>query len=296
MTTRSGFVALVGAPNAGKSTLLNRMAGAKLSIVSPKAQTTRFRIMGILMRGEAQILLVDTPGIFKPRRKLDRAMVSAAWTGAQDADVTVLLIDARAGMTEALRAIIDTLAAQKRRCWVVLNKTDAVPRAALLPLADELRASLSFEHLFMVSARKGDGVDDLIEALAKALPEGPYLYPPDDLTDLPDRLLAAELVREQIFMQTHEEIPYQATVETESFQERPDGSIRIDVTIYVSRAGHKAILIGDGGQKIKSIGLRARQDLTRLLERPCHLFLNVKERAKWDEEGARLRALGLDDS
>lgn len=295
MTTRCGFVALVGAPNAGKSTLLNRMAGAKLSIVSPKAQTTRFRITGILMRGETQILLVDTPGIFKPRRKLDRAMVSAAWTGAQDADVTVLLIDARAGINEDLRGIIENLAAQKRRCWVVLNKTDAVPRAKLLPLAEELRTALSFEHLFMVSARKGDGVDDLIGALAEALPEGPFLYPPDDLTDLPDRLLAAELVREQIFMQTHEEIPYQATVETESFKERPDGSIRLDVTIYVSRAGHKAILIGDGGQKIKSIGSRARQDLTRLLERPCHLFLNVKERAKWDEEGARLRAIGLDD-
>lgn len=296
MTTRCGFVALVGAPNAGKSTLINRMTGTKLSIVSPKAQTTRFRVLGILMRQTTQILLVDTPGIFKPRRKLDRAMVAAAWTGSQDADISLLLIDAKAGLREEAQAVIDTLAKQKRRVWLVLNKTDLVGAQQLLPLTKSITDQLSVEHVFMLSARSGDGVDDLLDHLAAELPEGPYLYPEDDLTDLPDRLLAAELVREQIFMQTHEEIPYQATVETESFKERPDGSVRIDATIYVSRPGHKAILIGEGGRKIRSIGERARLDLGRLLERPCHLFLNVRERAGWDEEKARLRAIGLDDA
>lgn len=294
-TTRCGFAALVGAPNAGKSTLLNRMAGAKLSIVSPKAQTTRFRVLGILMRGHSQILLVDTPGIFRPRRKLDRAMVAAAWTGAEDADITLLLVDARSGLTEAVQTIIERLAETKRKVWLVLNKTDLVPATALLPLTAAITEKLPVEHVFMVSARTGNGVEDLLDKLAASLPEGPYLYPEDDLTDLPDRLLAAELVREQIFMQTHEEVPYSATVETESYKERPDGSVRIDATIYVSRAGHKAILIGNGGQKIRQIGERARKQLSSLLERPCHLFLNVKERGGWDEERARLRAIALDD-
>ncbi|MFT8586678.1 GTPase Era [Acetobacter papayae] len=294
-TTRCGFAALVGAPNAGKSTLLNRMAGAKLSIVSPKAQTTRFRVLGILMRGTTQILLVDTPGIFRPRRKLDRAMVAAAWTGAEDADITLLLVDARSGLNEAVSEIVDRLATTKRRVWLVLNKTDLVSPGALLPLTAAITERLPVEHVFMVSARTGNGVDDLLDQLAGTLPPGPYLYPEDDLTDLPDRLLAAELVREQIFMQTHEEVPYGATAETESYTERPDGSVRIDVTIYVARAGHKAILIGDGGQRIRQIGERARKQLGSLLERPCHLFLNVKERSGWDEERARLRAIGLDD-
>ncbi|MFT8782340.1 GTPase Era [Acetobacter syzygii] len=294
-TTRCGFAALVGAPNAGKSTLLNRMAGAKLSIVSPKAQTTRFRVLGILMRGASQILLVDTPGIFRPRRKLDRAMVAAAWNGSDDADITLLLVDARTGLTEAVQEIIDRLAQTGRTTWLVLNKTDLVPASALLPLTAAITEKLPVEHVFMVSACTGGGVDDLLDKLASSLPEGPYLYPEDDLTDLPDRLLAAELVREQIFMQTHEEVPYGTTAETESFQERPDGSVRIEVTIYVGRTGHKAILIGNGGQKIKQIGERARKQLAGLLERPCHLFLNVKERSGWDEERARLRAIGLDD-
>ncbi|ATU73490.1 GTP-binding protein era-like protein [Gluconacetobacter sp. SXCC-1] len=295
-TTRCGFVAIVGAPNAGKSTLLNRMAGTKLSIVSPKAQTTRFRVLGILMRHGAQILLVDTPGIFQPRRRLDRAMVAAAWTGSDDADITLLIVDARAGMTDALRAIAARLAEQKRRLWLVLNKTDLVKRDTLLPLTAELSAILPVEHVFMVSARSGEGVDDLLDRLAAALPAGPYLYPEDDLTDLPDRLLAAELVREQIFLQTHEEVPYAATVETEAFQERPDGSVRIEVTVYVARASHKAILIGERGSRIRAIGEKARHELGRLLGRTCHLFLNVKERAGWDEERARLRAIGLDDA
>ncbi|MBL7237338.1 GTPase Era [Novacetimonas hansenii] len=296
MTTRCGFVAIVGAPNAGKSTLLNRMAGTKLSIVSPKAQTTRFRVLGILMRNHAQMLLVDTPGIFRPRRMLDRAMVAAAWTGAEDADITLLIIDARAGLTEAVREIVSQLAQRNRRVWLVLNKTDLMRRDALLPLTAELSGLLTVEHVFMISARSGQGVDDLMDRMAAELPVGPYLYPEDDLTDLPDRLLAAELVREQIFLQTHEEVPYAATAETESFQERPDGSVRIEVTIYVARASHKAILIGEGGSRIRNIGERARKELSRLLERPCHLFLNVKERSGWDEERARLRAIGLDDA
>ena len=295
MTTRCGFVALVGAPNAGKSTLLNRIAGAKLSIVSPKAQTTRFRTLGIVMQDNAQIILVDLPGIFKPRRRLDRAMVNAAWSGSQDADLTLLLVDAKSGLREDVREIIAKLAESKGRIWLVLNKTDLVERGELLPLTQEISGLISVEHVFMLSARSGEGVNDLMARLATELPEGPFLYPEDDLTDLPDRLLAAELVREQIFMQTHEEIPYQATVETESFKERPDGSVRIEVTIYVSRPGHKAILIGEGGHKIKSLGARARMELQELLDRKCHLFLNVKERAGWDEEKARLRAIGLDD-
>jgi len=295
MTTRCGFVALVGAPNAGKSTLLNRIAGAKLSIVSPKAQTTRFRTLGIVMQDNAQIILVDLPGIFKPRRRLDRAMVNAAWSGSQDADLTLLLVDAKSGLREDVREIIAKLAESKGRIWLVLNKTDLVERGELLPLTQEIGGLISVEHVFMLSARSGEGVNDLMARLATELPEGPFLYPEDDLTDLPDRLLAAELVREQIFMQTHEEIPYQATVETESFKERPDGSVRIEVTIYVSRPGHKAILIGEGGHKIKSLGARARMELQELLDRKCHLFLNVKERAGWDEEKARLRAIGLDD-
>ncbi|HEY3845717.1 MAG TPA: GTPase Era [Acetobacteraceae bacterium] len=293
MTSRCGFVAIVGAPNAGKSTLLNRLTGTKLSIVSPKAQTTRFRVLGILMRGDSQVLLVDTPGIFRPRRRLDRAMVEAAWTGAQDADLALLLVDAKAGATPEVRDIAAKLGAAGRRCWLVLNKIDLVPPAHLLPLIATLTALAPFEETFMVSASTGDGLNGLADALAHAVPEGPFLYPDDDLTDLPDRLLAAEIVREQIFRQTHEEVPYAATVETESWQERKDGSVRIEATIYVLRPGHKGILIGEGGARIKAIGARAREELASLLERKVHLFLNVKQRAGWDEERARLRAIGL---
>ncbi|MCT6819908.1 MAG: GTPase Era [Bombella apis] len=293
--TRCGFVALVGAPNAGKSTLLNRMAGAKLSIVSPKAQTTRFRTLGIVMRDTAQIVFVDLPGIFKPRRRLDQAMVNAAWSGSQDADLNLLLVDSRIGLTDEIREIIARLKEGKRPVWLVLNKTDLIQRDQLLPLTKAITDLLPVEEVYMVSARSGDGVGGLLDGLARAMPVGPYHYPEDDLTDLPDRLLAAEIVREQVFLQTHEEIPYHATVETESFKTRKDGSIRIDVTIYVSRAGHKAILIGERGQRIREIGMRARKQLEGLLDAPCHLFLNVKERAAWDKETARLRALGLAD-
>jgi GTP-binding protein Era len=295
MTTRCGFVAIVGAPNAGKSTLLNRLTGAKLSIVSPKAQTTRFRVLGILMRGESQVLLVDTPGIFRPRRRLDRAMVEAAWTGAQDADLALLLVDAKTAATAEVREIASKLTEAGRRCWLVLNKIDLVPPASLLPLTATLTGLATFEETFMVSATTGDGLNALADALALAVPEGPLLYPDDDLTDLPDRLLAAEIVREQIFRQTHEEVPYAATVETESWQERKDGSVRIEATIYVLRPGHKGILIGEHGARIKAIGARAREELASLLERKVHLFLNVKQRAGWDEERARLRAIGLEN-
>jgi GTP-binding protein Era len=291
--SRCGYVALLGAPNAGKSTLLNRLAGAKLSIVSPKAQTTRFRVLGIVPRGDSQILLVDTPGIFRPRRKLDRAMVDAAWSGSAEADLSVLLVDAKAGVTEAAREIAEALAHRQARCWLVFNKTDLVAPPALLPQIAALSTIAPFEQSYMVSAATGDGVAELLDALAAAMPEGPHLYPDDELTDLPDRLLAAEIVREQIFMQTHEEVPYAATVETESFVQRPDGSVRIEATIYVARASHKAILIGDKGSRIREIGAKARQQLGVLLERPVHLFLNVKERAGWDEDPERLGAIGL---
>ena len=300
MTTRCGFAAIIGAPNAGKSTLLNRLTGAKLSIVSPKAQTTRSRVLGILMHGEppsqAQILLVDTPGIFRPKRRLDRAMVAAAWSGAKDADLVLFLVDAASGITGQVREIAARLADSPARKWLVLNKIDATTPARLLPLVSGMNAVGSFAESYMVSAAHGDGLAEFLGALAAAMPEGPFLYPPDDLTDLPDRLLAAEIVREQIFLQTHEEVPYGTTVETESFSERRDGSIRIDATVYVARQGHKAILIGAGGQKIRDIGAKARAQLASLLERPVHLFLNVKERAGWDEEFARLRAIGLEDA
>ena len=296
MTTRCGYVALLGAPNAGKSTLLNRLAGAKLAIATPKAQTTRRRTTGIVLRGEAQILVVDTPGIFAPRRRLDRAMVAAAWSGAKDADLALLLVDAKAGLTDEVRAIAGKLdGGAWGRAWLVLNKIDLVPPAALLPLTGALTKLAAFERTLMVSAATGDGVADLLDALAQAMPEGPHLYPDDDITDLPDRALAAELVREQILLQTHEEVPHGTTVETESFREQRDGSVRIDATIYVARPGHKAILIGAGGTKIRAIGAAARAQLASILEREVHLFLNVKERPGWDEETARLRALGLEE-
>ena len=296
LSPRCGFVAIVGAPNAGKSTLLNRLTGAKLSIVTPKAQTTRFRVLGILMRGASQILLVDTPGIFAPKRKLDRAMVKAAWSGSADADITMLLVDAQKGATAAVLEIAQKIAAQQRRTWLVLNKIDLIAAHTLLPLTAQLSAILPCEETFMVSAATGGGLDRMLDALAAGVPEGPHLYPDDDLTDLPDRMLAAEIVREQIFLQIQEEIPFGTTVETENWLEKPDGSVRIEATVYVSRAGHKAILIGAQGSRIKEIGARARRELSGLLDRPVHLFLNVKERAGWDEENARLRAIGLDDA
>ncbi|MGX9965066.1 GTPase Era [Roseomonas sp. F4] len=292
---RCGLVAIVGAPNAGKSTLVNALTGTKVTIVSPKPQTTRFRIRAVVMQGLAQLVLVDTPGIFAPRRRLDRAMVAAAWGGAQDADLAVLIVDARAGLTDAVREIAEKLKQSKRPTMLLLNKADLVEPPRLLPLSQALNEIMDFQETFMVSALKGRGLDRVLEVLARNLPEGPWLFPEDDLSDLPQRMLAAEIVREQVLRQTHEEVPHHATVETESWTERKDGSARIDVTIYVTRATQKAILIGDGGAKIKSIGQSARRELEALLERRIHLFVNVKERAGWDEERGRIRALGLED-
>jgi len=290
--TKCGFIALIGAPNAGKSTLLNRLTGAKLSIVTPKAQTTRARVLGILVRGEAQILFVDTPGIFNPRRRLDRAMVAAAWDGAAEADYILLLVDAKAGITQAVRDILTQL--KGRRMSLVLNKVDLTPRHTLLPLTQEIAALGDFEQVFMVSAQTGDGLDVLLDFCTAKLPESPFLYPEDELTDLPDRLLAAEIVREQIFLQTRDEVPYGTTVETESYKVKKTG-VRIDAVIYVTKASHKAILIGAKGARIKEIGVRARKELSALLECGVELFLRVNERPGWDEEAARIRATGLSD-
>ena len=248
------------------------------------------------MHGPSQIVLVDTPGIFTPRRRLDRAMVAAAWGGAQDADLSLLLVDARAGLTEALRAIIDRLAKTRRPIWLALNKTDLITREKLLPLTAELHQLLPFAETFMISAEKGEGLDRLLERLADAMPPGPYLFPEDDLTDLPNRMLAAEIVREQILRQTHQEVPHHASVETEAWTEKPDGSVRIDCTIYIARATQKAILIGEKGSRIREIGRLARLELIKLLERPVHLFLNVKEKSDWDEQVGHIRAIGLEDA
>lgn len=292
--TKCGFVALIGAPNAGKSTLLNKLTGAKISIVSPKAQTTRARVLGILVRDEAQIIFVDTPGIFAPKRRLDKAMVEAAWNGAGEADLLLLLLDAKSGLTDAIREIVGKLAATGIRMALLLNKIDLVDRQTLLPLAQEAAQLAPFEQVFMISAQTGDGIDALLDFCVERLPESPFLYPEDDMTDLPDRQLAAEIVREQIFLQTRDEVPYGATVETESFKEQKNGAIRIDAVIYVAREGHKAILIGAKGTRIKEIGSRARRELERLLETKVDLFLRVVERPGWDEEAARIRAAGLD--
>ncbi len=292
--TRAGFVAILGAPNAGKSTLLNRLVGAKLAAVSPKAQTTRFRIRGIVMRGRAQIVLVDTPGIFAPRRMLDRAMVKAAWSGASDADLALLLVDAKAGLTDGVRVIVEKLHASGRPLWLALNKVDLVAPPKLLPLARDLNALAPFAETFMISAQTGDGVERLLDRLAEAMPEGPWLYPEDELSDQPDRLLASEIVREQIYRQTHEEVPYGTTVETETWEERADGSVTIRAAVVVAREGQKAIVIGKGGARLKAIGAAARAELERELDRRVHLFLHVLVRERWDEERSRLRDMGLE--
>lgn len=292
--TKCGFIALIGAPNAGKSTLLNRLTGAKVSIVSPKAQTTRARVLGILVRDETQLIFVDTPGIFAPKRRLDKAMVEAAWNGAGEADLRFLLVDAKHGLTEGVRDIAAKLAETGARLSLVLNKIDLIDRQELLPMAQAAAAMAKFEEVFMISAQSGDGIEALLDYCVAQMPESPYLYPEDEMTDLPDRQLAAEIVREQIFLQTRDEVPYGATVETESFKEQRNGSIRIDAVIYVAREGHKAILIGAKGTRIKEIGSRARQELERLMEAKVDLFLRVVERPGWDEEAARIRAAGLD--
>ena len=293
--TRAGFVALIGEPNAGKSTLLNRMVGAKVSIVTHKVQTTRARIRGIAMAGQAQIVFVDTPGLFRPRRRLDRAMVAAAWGGAADADITVLLIEAHRGLTDGVQAILGALKDRgSPRVALAINKIDRVKAEELLALSQKLNEAYPFERTFMISAEKGYGCEDLKDWLAGELPAGPWLYPEDQIADLPLRMIAAEVTREKLTLRLHEELPYQLTVETERWEERKDGSARIDQIIYVARDGHKGIILGKGGETLKAIGSLARADLMEFLERPVHLFLQVKVRPNWLEEKERYSEMGLD--
>ncbi len=292
--TRCGYVALIGAPNAGKSTLLNRLVGQKLAIVSPKVQTTRSRLLGIASEDDAQLIFVDTPGIFAPRRRLDRAMVAAAWAGATDADISVLLVDAARGIDDDTCRIAARLKADRRPAILALNKIDLVRREVLLGLADQLSKQGKFEQVFMISSLTGDGVDDLFKHLARVVPEGPFLFPPDQLSDAPERWLAAEVTREQVFLQLHDELPYSATVETESWEERPDGSVRVEQVIYVRRPGQRAIVLGEGGKRIKTIGARARAELSAMLDRKVHLFLFVKVRENWLDDPERYRAMGVD--
>jgi len=292
--TRCGYVALIGAPNAGKSTLLNALVGRKLAIVTPKVQTTRTRLLGLAIEERAQLIFVDTPGIFAPRRRLDRAMVAAAWAGAADADQIVLLVDAKRPDAADSARIVERLAASGRRAILALNKLDLMRRDALLGLADRLFRAGCFDQVFMISGLTGDGVADLKRHLAAAVPPGPWLFPEDQLSDAPERWLAAEVTREQVFLQLHDELPYAATVETEAWDERRDGSVRIDQVIYVRRPGQRAIVLGDKGQRIKTIGARARAELGRLLDRPVHLFLFVKVRENWLDDPERYAAIGLD--
>jgi len=295
--TRAGFVALIGEPNAGKSTLLNRMVGAKVSIVTHKVQTTRARIRGVCMEGNAQIVFVDTPGIFRPRRRLDRSMVKAAWGGASDADIIVLLIEAHRGLTEGAQAIIDRLAEEMPRGKTValaINKIDRVKAETLLALTEKLNQTFPFARTFMISAERGYGVDDLREWLAAELPEGPWFYPEDQIADLPMRMIAAEMTREKLTLRLHEELPYQLTVETEKWEDRADGSTRIDQVVYVARDGHKGIVLGAKGETIKQIGQAARGEISTFLDREVHLFLTVKVRPNWLEEAERYSEMGLD--
>ena len=293
--TQAGFIALIGEPNAGKSTLLNRMVGAKVSIVTHKVQTTRARIRGICMDGAAQLVFVDTPGLFKPRRRLDRAMVAAAWGGAMDADIVVLLVEAHRGISSGVQSILDQLKELRdRRVILAINKIDRVKSDALLALTQQLNAAFAFEKTFMISAERGHGVPDLRAWLGQELPEGPWLYPEDQIADLPLRMIAAEMTREKLTLRLHQELPYQLTVETESWEERPDGSARVDQVIYVVRDGHKGILLGNKGETIKAVSKAAREELEGFLERRVHLFCKVKVRQKWLEDAARYSEMGLD--
>jgi len=288
---RAGFVAVIGAPNAGKSTLVNKLVGQKVAIVSPKAQTTRARLMGIAIEDQAQILLVDTPGIFEPRRRLDRAMVAAAWAGAQDADLILLVIDA----SERVRdEVLEGLEKREHSLLLALNKIDLVKKEKLLALSAGLTERLNPEKVFMISASQGDGVSDLKSALAEAMPEGPWLYPEDEVSDATDRMIAAELTREQIVNQLHQELPYATAVETETWEDRPDGSSVINQQIIVERDSQKAIVIGKGGRRLKNIGAAARAEITQHLGRPVHLYLHVKVEPKWGEDRSLYREIGLE--
>jgi len=294
--THCGYVALIGAPNSGKSTLLNALVGAKVSIVSPKVQTTRRRILGIAIHEQTQIVFVDTPGIFAPRagRRLERAMVSAAWAGADDADLVVLLVDVTRPDDADTRGIVERLKSAGRKAVLALNKIDLVERPILLALAARFAKDGIFDRVFMISGLTGDGVADLKLHLTMAMPSGPWLYPADQLSDLPQRLIAAEVTREQIFLQLHDELPYSSTVETDKWDERTDGSVRIDQTVFVQRPSQKAIVLGEGGQQIKRIGARARAELETLFGRRVHLFLFVRVEKDWTEDRERYEAIGLD--
>jgi GTP-binding protein Era len=289
--TRAGFVAVIGAPNAGKSTLVNALVGQMVAIVSPKAQTTRSRLMGIALQDRAQILLVDTPGIFEPRRRLDRAMVAAAWSGAQDADLILLVIDASEKVREE---VLDGLEKREHALFLVLNKIDLVKKEKLLALSAELTARLNPDKVFMISATQSDGVADLKDALAESMPEGPWLYPEDEVSDATDRMVAAELTREQIVNQLHQELPYATAIETETWEDRPDGSTVIRQQILVERDSQKSIVIGKGGRRLKAIGAAAREEIARHLGRPVHLFLHVKVNPRWDEDRGLYREIGLE--
>ncbi|MDH6266875.1 GTP-binding protein Era [Rhizobium sp. SG_E_25_P2] len=292
--TRSGFVALIGATNAGKSTLVNRLVGAKVSIVSHKVQTTRAIIRGIAIHDNAQIVFMDTPGIFKPRRRLDRAMVTTAWGGAKDADIIVLLIDAERGIKGDAEKILEALKDVKQPKILLLNKIDQVRHEALLELTQAANEMVNFEATFMISALKGAGCDDLMNYLSSALPEGPWYYPEDQISDLPMRQLAAEITREKLFLRLHQELPYASHVETEKWEERKDGSVRIEQVIYVERDSQKKIALGKGGEAIKAISTAARKEIAEILEQPVHLFLFVKVRENWGDDPERFREMGLD--
>ncbi|SPF77488.1 GTPase Era [Pseudoprimorskyibacter insulae] len=295
MTQRAGFVALIGEPNAGKSTLTNAMVGAKVSIVTHKVQTTRARIRGVALEGDTQIVFVDTPGLFKPRRRLDRAMVAAAWGGAADADIVVLLVEAHRGITAGVDTILEGLQdiGKGRKVALAINKIDRVEAASLLKLSQTLNEKYPFVRSFMISAEKGHGIKDLRKWLAAELPEGPWLYPEDQIADLPMRMIAAEMTREKLTLRLHQELPYQLTVETENWEERADGSARIDQVVYVSRDGHKGILLGHKGETIKAVSKAAREELEEFLGRRIHLFLQVKVRERWLEEAERYSEMGL---
>ena len=292
--TRCGFIALVGAPNAGKSTLLNALVGTKVSIVTHKAQTTRAQIRGVVTEGPSQIVFIDTPGIFTPKRRLDRAMVEAAWTGAGDADFVALIVDAERGVTAEVEALLEGLEAVRHPRVLVLNKIDLIPREKLLGLSADLNARLSFEATFMLSALNGSGVKDFLRWSEQRVPLGPWHFPEDQLTDLTLAITAAEVTREKLFLRIHEEIPYNATVETEKFTINKDGSYRIDQVVYVTRDTHKKIVLGAGGQTIKAIGAESRKELMEIFETPVHLFLFVKVREKWSEDPERYREMGLE--
>lgn len=292
--TRCGFVAIIGAPNAGKSTLLNQLVGSKVAIVTHKVQTTRSRIRGIAMEGDTQIVFVDTPGIFKPKRRLDKAMVDAAWGGAGDADAIILMVDAEYEREEDLERIIEGLKSQGRKAILVLNKIDATKREKLLKLAERLNETGLFTDTFMISAMKGSGVADLRRHLAKMMPAGPWHYPEDQAADVPLRSLAAEVTREKLFLRLHDELPYSLTVETEEWEQKKDGSIRIAQVIFVERDSQKKIALGKGGQTIKTVGQLARQELEEMLETKVHLFLFVKVRENWSDDRERYREMGLD--